>query len=57
MLSTSTTIGQLVTERPGRSRVFETLGIDYCCGGNRPLKEVCAEKGLDAPTALRMLDA
>lgn len=57
MISTDTTVNCLVTERPGRARVFEVLGIDYCCGGNRPLGEVCVEKGLDAPTVLRMLEA
>lgn len=57
MISTDATVGQLVTERPSRSRVFETLGVNYCCGGNRSLEEVCAEKGLDAPTVLRMLEA
>jgi regulator of cell morphogenesis and NO signaling len=56
-LSTEVTVARLVTERPGRSRVFEALGIDYCCGGKRPLAEVCAEKGLDALTVLRMLEA
>lgn len=55
--STEVTVARLVTERPGRSRVFETLGIDYCCGGNRALAEVCAEKGLDAITVLRMIEA
>jgi regulator of cell morphogenesis and NO signaling len=29
-------------------RVFERLGIDYCCGGKRPLEDVCRDKGLDA---------
>jgi len=24
------TIGQLVTERPARARIFESFGIDYC---------------------------
>jgi len=56
-LSTDITVARLVTERPGRSRVFEALGIDYCCGGDRLLGEVCAEKGLDAATVLRMLEA
>ena len=45
------TIGQLVAERPSRSRVFEKLGIDYCCGGKKSVSEVCAKKGLD-PAAL-----
>jgi len=57
VLSIDTTVGQLVTERPSRSRVFEALGVNYCCGGKRSLGEVCAEKGLDATTVLRMLEA
>lgn len=57
MLSTETNVGQLVTERPSRARVFESLGIDYCCSGNRSLGEVCEEKNLDAPTVQRMLEA
>jgi regulator of cell morphogenesis and NO signaling len=36
-----------VAERPARSRVFEELGIDYCCGGKLSLAEACARKGLD----------
>lgn len=47
-LSTQTTVGELVRDRPARSRVFEQLQIDYCCGGKIPLAEACAKKGLDA---------
>lgn len=50
-----TTVGELVARRPSRSRVFEKLGIDYCCGGKKPLSEICAEKGLDANTVLTIL--
>lgn len=50
-----TTVGDMVTQRPARSRVFEKLGIDYCCGGKKPLAEACAAKGLDAQTVLSML--
>lgn len=52
-----TTIGELVRAAPIRARVFEKLGIDYCCGGKKPLAEVCAAKGLDAATVLAMLEA
>src|SRR3954464_12721884 len=38
-------------------RVFESFGIDYCCGGKRPLAEVCQEKGLDTGEVQRALDA
>jgi iron-sulfur cluster repair di-iron protein len=46
-----------VRAAPIRARVFEKLGIDYCCGGKKPLAEVCAAKGLDASTVLAMLEA
>ncbi len=50
-----TTVGDLVARRPSRSRVFEKLGIDYCCGGKKSLSEACADKGLDANTVLTTL--
>jgi regulator of cell morphogenesis and NO signaling len=40
------TVGELVAERPSRSRVFEAHKIDFCCGGKRPLEEACTRKGL-----------
>ncbi|MEO7718338.1 MAG: iron-sulfur cluster repair di-iron protein [Capsulimonas sp.] len=56
-ISLETSVGQLVAERPARSRVFEHLGIDYCCGGRRSLDKACAEKGLDTKTVLEELTA
>jgi regulator of cell morphogenesis and NO signaling len=50
------TVGQLVTERPGRARVFEAFGIDYCCGGKKPLAQAIRENGLDEKAVLRILD-
>lgn len=50
-----TTVGELVARRPSRSRVFEKLGIDYCCGGKKPLSKACADKGIDAGTVLTTL--
>ncbi len=41
------TVAELVIELPARARVFERLGLDYCCGGKRSLAQACAEKGLD----------
>lgn len=51
------TVGEPVAERPGRARVFEKLGIDYCCGGKKPLSEACAAKGLDVLSVSVLLDA
>lgn len=56
-INTETTVGDIVRATPARSRVFESLGIDYCCGGKRPLSEVCREKGLDPATVVAMLSA
>lgn len=49
------TVGELVAELPGRSRVFEEYGIDYCCGGKKPLTKACAKKGVDADEVVRAL--
>jgi regulator of cell morphogenesis and NO signaling len=51
------TVGQLVTESPGRARIFESFGIDYCCGGKKPLALAIRENNLDARTVLGILAA
>ncbi len=51
-INTQTAVGQLVAERPGRARVFEEYGIDYCCGGGKPLAEACRARGLDSSAVL-----
>lgn len=51
------TVGEMVARRPSLSRVFEQVGIDYCCGGKRTLEEVCREKELDAESFLAELEA
>jgi regulator of cell morphogenesis and NO signaling len=50
------TVGQLVVERPSRARVFEKLGIDYCCGGKKPLRQAIEEKNLDVGGVLQALE-
>lgn len=47
MISTETTVAQLVLDDPRRARVLERLGLDYCCGGKRSLADACERKGLD----------
>lgn len=49
-------IGDIVAELPLASEVFRKHGIDFCCGGSRPLREALAEKNLDAQVVLRDLD-
>ncbi len=50
-------VGQLVVEKPARSRVFERWGIDYCCGGKKSLKDVCERKGLDSAAVVEDIEA
>jgi len=38
---TGKTVGELALEMPVATRIFEKLGIDYCCGGNRTLEQAC----------------
>lgn len=45
------TVGTLATQRPQSVKVLQRHGIDFCCGGARPLDAACASKGLD-PAAL-----
>lgn len=56
-ITPETTVGEIVRAVPNRSRIFENLGIDYCCGGKKPLAEVCRAKGLDPATVTAMLAA
>ena len=51
------TVGEIVARRPELSRVFEKLGIDYCCGGKRPLAEVCRKKGWQVEVLIAQLEA
>ena len=54
-LTATETVGDIVAANPSSARLFEKHGIDYCCGGNRPLAEVCSEKGLDVEELSRRL--
>ena len=42
-LTATQTVRQLATEIPNATRVFEKLGIDYCCGGGKSLEDACAQ--------------
>lgn len=46
-LTTNTTVSELVLEMPAATRVFEKMGIDYCCGGQRSLADACANAGVE----------
>jgi regulator of cell morphogenesis and NO signaling len=35
------TVRELAVDIPAAPRIFEKLGIDYCCGGSQTLEEAC----------------
>ncbi len=40
------TVGELVAKDYRKAQVFKKFGIDFCCGGKKSVKQVCAEKGI-----------
>jgi len=55
-LTMTKTVREFAIETPQTIPVFEKLGIDYCCGGNRPLDEACAAAGLNLDQVLKRLE-
>ena len=57
VIQEQTTVGELVVKHPGLRQSLERLGIDYCCGGKRPLIEAAKQAGVQWPTVLAALNA
>ena len=54
-IDTTKTVREMALNIPGATRVFEKLGIDYCCGGNKPLERACGEANLELHQVLESL--
>lgn len=46
MFEATKTVREYAVEIPAATRIFESLGIDYCCGGHQSLGEACAKAGV-----------
>jgi regulator of cell morphogenesis and NO signaling len=57
MIAAKSTIGEIAARQPGTIRIFQAYGIDFCCGGGRPLEDVCEERAIDVSDFLRELEA
>ena len=55
-VTTEKTVRELALENPAATRVFEKLGIDYCCGGNKSLDEACHTANLNTDQVLDSLE-
>jgi regulator of cell morphogenesis and NO signaling len=56
MFDTTKTVREYALEIPAATRIFERLGIDYCCGGGKSLADVCAKAGLSLDEVLDSLE-
>jgi regulator of cell morphogenesis and NO signaling len=55
-INATKTVRELALEIPGATRVFEKMGIDYCCGGAKPFQEACLSAGLSTDEVIRSLE-
>ncbi len=56
-VTTEKTVRELALENSAVTRVFEKLGIDYCCGGRKSLEEACRDANLPMDQVLNSLAA
>lgn len=54
-INASTRIGKIAAQHPQATRVFHRYGIDFCCGGNKPLADACAAHGIDTDVVVKEL--
>ncbi len=57
MTTTTQTVREIALDQPSSIRVFEQFGIDYCCGGRKPLAEACAAGQLEVDQVIAALEA
>lgn len=50
------TVRELALEDTAATRVFERLGIDYCCGGNKSLGDACQASNLSVDQVIDALE-
>lgn len=55
-LTKEMTVGQMVAEDFNRAKVFEQLGIDYCCHGGDTLEASCQKQNLRPEDVLARLE-
>ncbi|MGH9467606.1 MAG: iron-sulfur cluster repair di-iron protein [Terriglobales bacterium] len=55
-LQVTQSVGDIAVQTPGATRVFDKMGIDFCCGGRKTLAQACQEKGLEVKTVLQALE-
>jgi regulator of cell morphogenesis and NO signaling len=55
-LDANRTVRDLAIAIPNATRVLEKLGIDYCCGGSKSLKDACMQAQVPVEDVMRALE-
>lgn len=55
-ITKETLVSEVASTWPISIRVLERYGIDYCCGGSKPLGDACREKGVSTDQFLADLE-
>ncbi len=56
-LNTNQTVREIAVENPETVRIFESFGIDYCCGGRQSLQDACFAASVPLQDVLQRLKA
>ena len=55
MYDVTKTVREFAVEIPQATRLFESMGIDYCCGGGKSLREACVAANVPVDEVVRKL--
>jgi regulator of cell morphogenesis and NO signaling len=56
MVQKENKIGEVVAQNFHAAKVFESYGLDFCCGGKKTIGEACNEKGIDSDLLINELN-
>lgn len=56
-ITEQTLVSDIAATLPSSVRVFQQHGVDFCCGGKRPLAVICEEQGLAFDEIARAIEA
>lgn len=56
MIQKENRIGEVVAQNFRTAGIFESFGIDFCCGGKRTIGDACLEKGVNTESLLTELN-
>jgi regulator of cell morphogenesis and NO signaling len=55
-INDQTLVAEIATLVPHSVRVFERFGIDFCCGGRKPLRVVCHEQKIPFENVVQAIE-